>query len=207
MGTEVQGTVTVGGQKVQVKADFASDHVTFSGGRRGEVPYSKIQVVGTAKGVLRLRVDDALMEFPFGDKVDRMANKIRSPPTLMEKLGVKPGMKVAGLDLPSALAKQLKAAATFSEREPAQPVQMLFLAVKGVEGLERLEGLVRRIQPDGAIWVVYPKGKRDIRESDVLAAGRAVGLKDVKVARVSTNHTALKFMIPVADRAAPSAEA
>jgi len=63
MGTEAEGTLTVGGQKVNVRADFASDHVTFSGGRRGEVAYSAIQVVGTAKGILRLRVDDAPMEF------------------------------------------------------------------------------------------------------------------------------------------------
>jgi hypothetical protein len=47
VGTEAEGTVTVGGQKVNVRADFASDHVTFSGGRRGEVPYKSIEVVGT----------------------------------------------------------------------------------------------------------------------------------------------------------------
>src|SRR5262245_38006401 len=56
MGTIAEGTVIVGGQRVNCKADFASDHVTFSGGRRGEVPYSKIQVVATAKGLLKLRV-------------------------------------------------------------------------------------------------------------------------------------------------------
>jgi hypothetical protein len=202
VGTEVHGTVSVGGQKVNVKGDFASDHVTFSGGRRGEVPYTKIVVVSTAKGVLKLRVDDAVMEFPLGQKVDRLANKIRSPPTLMDKLGVKPGMKTVGLDVPSFLAKQIQKTAAYSEHEPSQPVPMLFLAIKDTEGLERLAGLVRRIQPEGALWVVYPKGKRDIRESDVLAAGREAGLKDVKVARISPTHTALKFVVPLADRPA-----
>lgn len=202
MGTEVQGTVTVGGQKVHVKADFASDHVTFSGGRRGEVPYAKIQVVGTAKGILKLRVDDAVMEFPLGEKVDRLANKIRSPPTLMDKLGVKPGARVAGVEVPGALAKQLAKAADYTDREPNQPVPMLFLGIEALEGLERIANLVRRLQPEGALWVVYPKGRRDLRESDVLAAGRAAGLKDVKVARISERHTALKFVVPLADRPA-----
>src|SRR5689334_8492653 len=99
MGTEVQGTVTVGGTKVNTKGDFASDHVTFSGGRRGEVPYSKIEVLGTAKGILRLRVDGAIMEFPLGTKVDRIAAKIRKPPTLMDKLGVRSGLTCAVINI------------------------------------------------------------------------------------------------------------
>ena len=39
MGTMAEGSVTVGGQKVNCKGDFGSDRVLFSGGRRGEVPY------------------------------------------------------------------------------------------------------------------------------------------------------------------------
>jgi hypothetical protein len=38
---------------------------------------------------------------------------------------------------------------------------------------------------DGTVWVVYPRGCKDIRESDVMAAGKSVGLTDNKVARLS----------------------
>jgi len=51
-----------------------------------------------------------------------------------------------------------------------------------------------------ALWIVYPKGPKDITENDVLAAGRKAGLKDVKVAGFSPTHTALKFVIPAARR-------
>jgi hypothetical protein len=51
-----------------------------------------------------------------------------------------------------------------------------------------------------ALWIVYPKGQKDITENDVLAAGRKAGLKDVKVVGFSPTHTALKFVIPVARR-------
>jgi hypothetical protein len=50
------------------------------------------------------------------------------------------------------------------------------------------------------VWLVYPKSLRSITEGDVLAAGRAQGLKDVKVVGFSATHTALKFVIPVSQR-------
>jgi hypothetical protein len=45
--------------------------------------------------------------------------------------------------------------------------------------------------------VVYPKGKQEITENDVLKAGRQAGLVDTKVALFSDTHTALKFVVPV----------
>ena len=50
---------------------------------------------------------------------------------------------------------------------------------------------------DGGVWVVAPKGGVEPREAQVLEAGRAAGLKDVKVARWSDTHTAHRFVIPV----------
>jgi hypothetical protein len=199
MGTIVEGTVTVGGQKVNCKADFASDHVTFSGGRRGEVPYSKVEVLGTAKGILRLRVDGALMDFPLGTKVDRIAAKVRKPPTLMEKMGAHSGLSIAVVNLSArAFTAELeKVAPDAHHGEPARPVDLLFLGIRGRDELGRIAGVVDRVKPDGGLWVVYPKGRRDLRETDVLMAGRDAGMKDVKVARVSTDLTASKFVWPL----------
>jgi hypothetical protein len=51
-----------------------------------------------------------------------------------------------------------------------------------------------------ALWIVYPKGRKDITEIDVLSTGRKAGLKDIKVVGFSTTHTALKFVIPLDKR-------
>jgi hypothetical protein len=51
-----------------------------------------------------------------------------------------------------------------------------------------------------ALWIVYPKGRTEITERDVLKAGRAAALKDVKVVGFSATHSALKFVIPVSQR-------
>jgi hypothetical protein len=49
----------------------------------------------------------------------------------------------------------------------------------------------KSLKRNGAIWVVYPKGKKEITEIGVLKAGRQAGLVDTKVAR---------FLTPLAKR-------
>ena len=58
----------------------------------------------------------------------------------------------------------------------------------------------KAIVSNGAIWVVYPKGRKDIHELDVIAAGKAAGLVDNKVVGFSVTHTSLRFVIPLANR-------
>jgi hypothetical protein len=81
----------------------------------------------------------------------------------------------------------------------AQAALIFFEAAKKAD-LEKLPKMVSGLASDGGIWVVYPKGIREIREIEVIDAGRAAGLKDVKVAAFSGTHTALKFVIPVTKR-------
>jgi hypothetical protein len=56
------------------------------------------------------------------------------------------------------------------------------------------------LKPNGALWVIRPKGRPAISERAVMAAGKAAGLVDVKVVSFSPTHTAEKFVIPVAVR-------
>jgi hypothetical protein len=60
--------------------------------------------------------------------------------------------------------------------------------------------LRKSIAKTGAIWVAYPKGCQEIRELDVITAGKSAGLTDNKVCSFSPTHTALRFVIPLANR-------
>jgi hypothetical protein len=60
--------------------------------------------------------------------------------------------------------------------------------------------LKRSLKPNGALWVIRPKGRPEITESAVMVAGQAAGLVDVKVVSFSATHTAEKFVIPIKDR-------
>jgi hypothetical protein len=77
---------------------------------------------------------------------------------------------------------------------------MIFLRVGHRMDLGRLASLEPWIERNGAVWIVYPKGRKDLKETDVIAAGLAAGLVDNKVVRFSDTHTALRFVIPVARR-------
>jgi hypothetical protein len=77
---------------------------------------------------------------------------------------------------------------------------MIFLGVERPEQMVALSKLSERIVPEGAIWVIYRKGRKDFNENDVLRLGLESGLVDVKVVRFSESHSASKFVIRKADR-------
>ncbi|MGH2405720.1 MAG: hypothetical protein ACRDGN_14850 [bacterium] len=66
--------------------------------------------------------------------------------------------------------------------------------------LHAVRSAARMIAPNGAVWVVTPRGIAAVTEADALAAGRSAGLTDVNVIRFSDTHTAHKFVIPRALR-------
>src|SRR5205823_5147140 len=76
------------------------------------------------------------------------------------------------------------------------------LAVESSHG--RLSKLRASLKSNGALWVIRPKGRPEISERAVMAAGKAAGLVDVKVVSYSPTHTAEKFVIPVKARLLPS---
>ena len=79
-------------------------------------------------------------------------------------------------------------------------MDVVFVAANDRADLDRLVTVLKFLKRDGAIWVIRPKGSPNISEGDVMQAGKAAGLVDVKVVRFSDTHTAEKFVIPVAQR-------
>jgi hypothetical protein len=75
-------------------------------------------------------------------------------------------------------------------------VDVVFLGSESRRGLTKIAGLVPHIKRNGAIWTITPKGKGGIKDAEVMAAGKAAGLVDVKVVSFSDTHSANKFVIP-----------
>ena len=81
-------------------------------------------------------------------------------------------------------------------------LDVIFYGASIASALEHAGARSRQlIKPDGAIWIVRPKGRPEITEAETMAAGKRAGLVDVKVVSFSDTHTAEKFVIPVAKRA------
>lgn len=166
------------------------------------IPFTEITAVGSRAGTLRVTFPRGVAAFQLGPAAERWAERIRSPKSLIEKLGIKPGARVAvlGVTDPTFWTQLRARTEDISMTRPRPGSDVVFLQVKAPRDLGRLGPLQRRIKPEGAIWVVAPKGASAVREADVLAGGKAAGLVDVKVAAFSPTHTAHKFVIPVAGR-------
>ena len=121
---------------------------------------------------------------------------------LLDKLGVRPGQRVWVLGVEdAAFLKDLGTRVPdFARNQRSDGADLIFLGAEDLNALARMRSLAGAIQKNGAIWVVYPKGQKHIREADVMAAGKSAGLTDVKICRFSETHTALRFVIPLARR-------
>jgi hypothetical protein len=124
---------------------------------------------------------------------------------LLDKLGVKPAdvVAVVGVDDVAFLKLLKQRLLTPARARPVSGTTMIFYAADSFAALARLEKLRVNLTPNGAIWVVSRKGKAaTLKDIEVIAAGKQAGLVDIKVVAFSPTHTALKFVIPLADRPA-----
>jgi hypothetical protein len=126
---------------------------------------------------------------------------------LLDKLGVKPGARVAVIDVEvhEFIEEVARRTADLTRGDARAGSDAIFFGADSVEELARLPALRLLIRPDGAIWVVSRKGKgASIRDVDVIEAAKSAGLVDNKVVSFSDTHTALRLVIPRASRPASS---
>lgn len=105
-------------------------------------------------------------------------------------------------DIDQAFLKELELVVThLSVGRVAKNCDAIFFGATKASELARLEKLKSALTSNGAVWVIRPKGRPEIPEQAVMAAGKAAGLVDIKVVGFPPMHTAEKFVIPVKDRA------
>lgn len=122
---------------------------------------------------------------------------------LLDKLGVKPGSRVAIIGIQDEVFRALLRERTtdITEGEPLPKTDLIFLAADSIDELMAIGTLQESLVPNGAIWVVSRKGKQaTLRDVDVIDAAKSVGLVDNKVVSFSDTHTAGRLVIPVARR-------
>jgi hypothetical protein len=127
---------------------------------------------------------------------------------LLDKLGIRPGMRVAIVgdldadeEAPAFRASLADRTSDITDGHPKPDTDVVLLMVDSQAELSVLAELRPRIRSNGAIWVVSRKGKAaTIRDVEVMAAGRAHDLIDNKVVAFSAARTALRLVIPVALR-------
>ena len=201
MGSEVVTRVQIGAEAAEAKALLETEEIVVRGALRARIPFAEMKDVGADGGVLRLRWGAREVRIDVGKDAPKWAEKIRNPKSVLDKLGVKAGqiVSVVGTLDDSLLGDLAKKGVEVSHRL-RRGSDVIFFAAKRREDLPHLEELRKSLAPAGAVWVIRPKGTPAIGDADVMAAAKAAGLVDVKVARFSATHTAEKLVIPVASR-------
>jgi hypothetical protein len=143
----------------------------------------------------------------MGGTIPAMERVYTTP--LLDKLGVRPGMRIA---IMGALADDADDIAAFRDQlaerstdviegQPKADTDLVFLAADTTDELATLAVVRPRLRPTGAVWVVSRKGRAaTLRDVEVIASARDHGLVDNKVVSFSSTQTALRLVIPVALR-------
>jgi hypothetical protein len=204
MGNEATCRVSIGGESAEAKVLLETGELIVRGALKARIPFRDVKDVVADDGVLRLRWNGREVSIQLGADAAKWAAKIVNPKSVIDKLGVKPGqmVSIAGSLDPAFIAGLEKHGADVSSRV-RKGSAVIFLAANRASDLQQLESLRDSLDAAGAIWVIRPKGVAHISESDVMAAGKAAGLVDVKVVRFSDTHTAEKLVIPLAKRPSP----
>lgn len=198
MGRELVCKVSSGGKQASGRALLETSEIIFRGDMRLKIPFGSLKSVVARDGQLHLKWPDGSAIFELGDHAEKWAHKILHPKSTAEKLGIKPGLTISAVAIADGtFIKDLRATAgSFSDTKALSNSDLIFFGAAKTSDLARTTKLASSVASAGALWIVYPKGKPEITELQVIEAGRQAGLVDVKVVSFSATHTALKFVRP-----------
>jgi hypothetical protein len=205
VGNEANCVVTLGKQKARGKALLETSELIFrseDGAMRLKLSFGSIKSAAAADGQLRLEVPEGTAVFELGGNAAKWLEKILHPKTRIEKLGIKPNAAVclAGNFEADFLAELRAVTKNITNGKDGSDTEWIFFGADTLKDLSQVSKFAKSLKGAAALWIVYPKGQKQITENDVIAAGRKAGLKDVKVVGFSPTHSALKFVIPVEKR-------
>jgi hypothetical protein len=202
MGLEAECTARLGRQSSVGRAQLEQKELVFRGTFRVKVPLAAVTAAVEKSGTLQLEWPDGTLRLELGGAAPRWLDKIRNPRGRIDKLGVKEGLRVAivGLGDDAFVAEVRARTPHVSVGRAPRAADLVLVRMERVGDLARLPALRAAVEPDGAVWVLWPKGVKAFREDDVRAAAPAAGLVDVKVVSFSETLSGLKLVVPRALR-------
>ena len=205
MGQQAQCHLRFGKTRATGEARFEEKEIVFRGAAAAArkiwlvIPLAEVKSSQAKSGKLEVKFSRGTAVLEIGEAAEKWDYKIKNPRSLLDKLGVKPESRVAALSIDDrAFLSGLRARAgqCSSAVQPGASYDLLFFGASAKEELRRLKELRGSLRSSGALWVIWPKGRKELREDDVRAAALACKLVDVKVASFSETLSALKLMIP-----------
>ena len=192
MGKDVQVRARFAGGEDDGRLQYQPPRLVFRGAERRVFQGQDLTGVRVEAGDLVLSDGS---RFTLGEKAAASwADAILNPKSRLDKLGVKPGMRVAVLNVADdALAGEL-AARDAAPVADLTDLDLLFYAADSLADLDAIPRFIPALADKGALWIVSRKGKAAaLKDVEVMSAAKAHGLVDSKVVGVSDTLTALRF--------------
>ncbi len=199
MGLEANCKVEFEDRQAEGKARLEEKELIFRGGFNLKIPLADLSSYDVAQGALRVRWNRSEALFHLGSRqAEKWWLKIRYPKNLLDKLGIKPDQRVLvlGVDDAEFWTALRDRTDRISDVETGDDADFVLFRASVVDDLKRLEALRRRIKKTGAIWVLWAKGRPELKEDHVRRTASQCGLVDVKVVSFSSLLSGLKLMIP-----------
>jgi hypothetical protein len=128
---------------------------------------------------------------------------------LPRKLGIKDDACVAVLDAPDGFDRALAPlppGVSLHDRARGRFDVVVAFCRRSADVARRFAQLSRVLDPDGGLWIAWPKRasglETDVTEGVVRATGLAAGLVDNKVCAIDERWSGLRFVYRTSDRAA-----
>lgn len=153
-------------------------------------PSLKVSTEGTLLVISQTR---SKISFELGSALNQWVKKIRNPPSRIDKLGVKPGMRCwLGGRFEAAFQAELKAAgATMTKQIPKCSIAFRHIAHR--DQLDQLIECCEALPAKTNLWVVWPKGNSDVTQAEVLSTVQRSGFGPSKTASFSQDLSSMRF--------------
>lgn len=185
------------------RAHLDNDALTVTGparsGLKARVARVAIRAVRADDGAVHVDWPDGTLSLAVGTDAAAWAKALREPPkSLVDRLGIKPGATVSLLraDVDGLVAQLEARGASITIGTLAPEGDVVLLGVATPADLADVARVLAALRPNGALWVLHPRGVRDVADTVIFAAGKAAGLVATKVARIDDTLTGEMLVRP-----------
>jgi hypothetical protein len=192
MGREAKCHCKWGAEEADCKVLLETGELILRLGMRRRVPWAEMSAVAARDSKLHFKVGPDRVELNLGSEVaQRWAKVIASPlPTLAHKFGISNPTKLCVIG--EVKSEELKVAISKGSLAREKDADLILICVNSQLELDRYLAGKTYSKP---LWIIYPKGSTSgVKESAVRMLLRSQGFIDTKVASVSANLTALRFV-------------
>lgn len=196
MGLEKDTVVFVDGRSHACNVHLEPAAIVCRADLKRQFALADLRELAVAGARLTFAVGKERIEIELGKSAATWLDRIRNPRSRVQKLGVAAGMKVCVLGKADAdaIAEVAAVLGDAPKTRLAAGMDVVLCFCAEPEDLARLVAIEPKLAEKGAVWVLWPKGRKYFAHDHVVAAGKAAGLSITKSMGFSEMLTGLRLV-------------